>query len=103
MINPFNMVNALFSSKKDGSKLFQRTDKCVKAIDDLYQQELEQSKQHLARMIPKLKEIHVLCDAWTKLNIHPTKIMQVRSHHLIHKFFLQMVARASFRRAPLVH
>ena len=81
------MANALFSSKTDGSKLFQHADKCVfgwKAIDDMYQRELEQSKQHLARMIPKLKENHVLHDAWTKLNVHPAKIMQVRFHYLIH-------------------
>ena len=45
------MVNALFSSKTDGSKLFQHADKCVfgwKAIGDMYQRELERTKQHLA-------------------------------------------------------
>ena len=85
------MVNALFSSKTDGSKLFQRPDKCVfgwKAIDDLYQREIERLKQKLARMIPKFKETYVLRDAWTKLNVHPAKIMQVRFHYLIRKFIL---------------
>ena len=75
------MVNALFSSKTGGSKQFQRTDKCTfgwKAIDSLYQRELERAKQSLARMVPRLKETHVLRDAWTKLNVHPAKIMQVR-------------------------
>ena len=28
-------------------------------------------------MVPCLKEAHCLHDAWTKLNIHPAKIMQV--------------------------
>ena len=31
-------------------------------------------------MVPKLKEIHVLRDSWTKLNVTPAKIMQVRIH-----------------------
>ena len=76
-----NMINALFSSKIGGSKQFQRTDKCTfgwEAIDSLYQRELERAKQNLARMVPRLKETHVLRDAWTKLNVHPAKIMQVR-------------------------
>ena len=28
-------------------------------------------------MVPRLKEAHVLKDAWTKLNVSPAKIMQV--------------------------
>ena len=28
-------------------------------------------------MVPKLREVHVLRDSWTKLNVHPAKIMQV--------------------------
>ena len=31
----------------------------------------------LARSVPKLREIHVIRDAWTKLNVAPAKIMQV--------------------------
>ena len=75
-----NMINALFLSKTDGSKQFQRVDKCAfgwKAIDDLYQRELERKKQGLARMVPRLKETHFLRDSWTKLNVHPAKILQV--------------------------
>ena len=75
-----NMINALFLLKTDGSKQFQRVDKCAfwwKAIDDLYQRELEWAKQGLARMVPRLRETHILRDAWTKLNVHPAKIMQV--------------------------
>ena len=75
-----NMTNALFSSKTDGSKQFQRVDKCAigwKAIDDLYQRELERAKQGLARMVQRLRETQILHDAWTKLNFHPAKIMQV--------------------------
>ena len=46
-------------------------------VDDLYQQELERVSQNLTRMVPRLKEAHCLRNAWTNLNVHPAKIMQV--------------------------
>jgi len=75
------MVNALFSSKKGGTKHF----KCGKdhsvfgwdAIIAMYQREVGRAKQQLTRMVPRLKEVHVVRDAWTKLNVSPAKIMQV--------------------------
>ena len=54
--------------------------KCMfgwQTVDDLYQQELERVSQNLTRMVPRLKEAHCLRDAWTNLNVHPAKIMQV--------------------------
>ena len=81
------MINALFSSKINGTKQFQRADKPMfgwKAIDDLYQRELERAKLNLTRMVPWLKETHCLRDAWTKLNVHPAKIMQVSCSIDIH-------------------
>jgi len=44
---------------------------------DLYQRELARVGQNCTRMVPRLKEAHCLRDAWTKLNVHPAKIMQV--------------------------
>ena len=44
---------------------------------DLYHRECERRNNGLARMIPHLREVHVLRDVWMKLNVHPTKIMQV--------------------------
>ena len=32
----------------------------------------------VARMVPKLREVHIIRDSWTKLNVAPAKIMQVR-------------------------
>ena len=46
-------------------------------IMDLYQRELARVSQGCTRMVPCLKEAHCLRDAWTKLNVHPAKIMQV--------------------------
>ena len=31
----------------------------------------------VARMVPKLREVHIIRDSWTKLNVTPAKIMQV--------------------------
>ena len=74
------MINALFSSKINGTKAFQRNGKSSfgwKIIDDMYKRELVHAQQNHARMIPQLKETHCLRDAWTKLNVLPAKIMQV--------------------------
>jgi len=77
-----NMINALFSSKASGSKQFKRGKNCTfgwQTIDDLYKRELARASQNLTRMVPRLREAHCLRDAWTKLNVHPAKIMQVSS------------------------
>ena len=74
------MVNALCSSKTDGTKQFQRVGYPTfgwQAILDLYQQELNRASKQIARMVPRLKEAYCLRDSWTKLNVAPTKIMQV--------------------------
>lgn len=74
------MINALFSSKASGSKQFKRGDGCIfgwQTVDDLYKHELARVSQNLTRMVPGLREAHCLRDAWTKLNVHPAKIMQV--------------------------
>lgn len=75
------MVNALFSSKTGGTKLFQRGyEKSAfgwDAIIEMYKREVNKARQQQTRMIPHLKEIHILRDSWTKLNVSPAKIMQV--------------------------
>ena len=74
-----NMVNALYSSRVGGSKQFLLEGICFgwQAIIDLYQRECGRRNSGAARMVPKLHEVHVLRDSWTKLNVHPAKIMQV--------------------------
>ena len=74
-----NMVNALYSSRVGGSKQFLLEGICFgwQAIIDLYQRECGRRNSGAARMVPKLREVHVLRDSWTKLNVHPAKIMQV--------------------------
>ena len=84
-VHPFsiqlkNMINALFSSRPEGSKQFQLEVTLFgwQTIVDLYQRECKRRSVGAARMVPKLREVYVLRDSWTKLNVHPAKIMQVR-------------------------
>lgn len=73
------MIIALHSSKEGGAKqvLLDGTEFGWSAITDTYSRECECVRQGLTRMVPKLKEVYVICDSWTKLNVAPAKIMQV--------------------------
>lgn len=76
------MINALYASKVGGSRNFQKADEISfgwKTIVDLYTRECHRRDSGEARMVPKLREIHILRDSWTKLNVTPAKIMQVSS------------------------
>ena len=68
------MINALFSSRDGGTKQFQYEGVAFgwKAIEEMYAQECSKRTTGHAHMVPKL-----LRDSWTKLNVHPAKIMQV--------------------------
>ena len=46
------------------------------AIEMLYERECNRVEGK-TRMVPRLKEVHVIRDSWTKLNVTPAKIMQV--------------------------
>ena len=75
------MINALFSSKCDGKRLFKcGQEHCTfgwETIVELYRRDVARAKQQLTRMVPRLKEVHCVRDSWTKLNVSPAKIMQV--------------------------
>ena len=78
-----NMINALFSSKSNGTKLFKRgKEHCNfgrETIIHMYQREVGRAQLQKTRMVPRLKEVHCIRDAWTKLNVSPAKIMQVHT------------------------
>lgn len=76
------MVNALFSSKENGTKSFELDGVHFgwKSISAMYERECSRVRNESTRMVPKLKEIHIIRDAWTKLNVTPAKIMQVSIH-----------------------
>ena len=73
------MVNALFSSKENGTKSFVVDNVTFgwKPITLMYERECTRVNKGLTRMVPKLKEVHMIRDSWTKLNVTPAKIMQV--------------------------
>ena len=65
----------------DGTKLFQQGKDSSSfgwsTIVDMYAREVDRTRQQQTRMIPRLEEVHIIRDAWTKLNVSPAKIMQV--------------------------
>ena len=71
------MINALFSSKHGGTKSFQLDGVHFgwDSIVSMYSRECERARSGLTRMIPKLKEIYIIRDSWTKLNVTPAKIL----------------------------
>lgn len=74
------MVNALHSSKEGGTKrfVFNGTEFGWSSITAMYHRECERVRNGLTRMVPKMKEVYVIRDSWTKLNVTPAKIMQVQ-------------------------
>ena len=80
------MINALFSSKHGGTKSFQLDGVHFgwDSIVSMYSRECERARSGLTRMIPKLKEIYIIRDSWTKLNVTPAKIMQVNCDSLLY-------------------
>ena len=92
------MVNALFSSRSGGSKnfvfhgtYFGWADILVQLNDifillynftsfdpsqKLYARECARVDKGQARVVPKLRQAHIIRDSWTKLNVTPAKIMQ---------------------------
>ena len=49
----------------------------------MYKREVNRARQQQTRMILRLKEVHVLRDAWTELNVSPAKIIQVRHNFVV--------------------
>ena len=73
------MINALFSSRAGGTKSFVLDGVLFgwDTIVSMYKRECDRVSNGLTRIIPKMKEVFIICDAWTKLNVMPAKIMQV--------------------------
>ena len=76
------MIAALYSSRIDGTKQFVRGDTTFgwSTIEAIFRSDLCRAKNGLSRRVPGLKYAHVVCDAWTLLNVQPAKIMQVHVH-----------------------
>ena len=53
------------------------------------------------RMVPKLKEIHVLRDSWTKLNVTPARLCRFVGIHTCYNL-VNIIARKCSVRAALI-
>lgn len=76
------MVSALFQSRAKsagGTRDFVKGGVHFgwKTVQDLYKRELDRIKAGQATRVPKLKESHIQRDSWTRLNVLPSKVMQV--------------------------
>ena len=77
-----NTIAALYSSRPGGTKLFTKdgVEFGWQPIIDQYERDQERAQQNLARRVPGLK--YNFCPQgqyWTRLNVLPAKIMQVRT------------------------
>lgn len=78
------MVSALFQSRDTecgGTRHF-KIGECNfgwTVIEDMYYREVARMKSGQCTRVPKLKESHIRRDSWTRLNVLPSKVMQVRT------------------------
>ncbi len=78
------MVSALFQSRcseNGGTRQFKIRDCSFgwAVIEDMYGREVARMKSGHCTRVPKLKESHIRRDSWTRLNVLPSKVMQVLS------------------------
>eukprot|EP00117_Sycon_ciliatum_P044971 scpid84513/ scgid32369/ len=76
-----SMINALHSSSSNGTKAFVTpggTPFGWQTIKDMYSRECKRQEAGIPRDVPGLRKNFVVRDSWTKLNVHPAKIMQQR-------------------------
>ena len=77
------MVSALYQSRsreKGGTRDF-NIDSCSfgwSVIEDMYRRDLDRIKNGHCSRVPKMKESYICRDSWTRLNVQPSKIMQVK-------------------------
>ncbi len=79
------MVSGLFQSRPrnvGGTRSFEKSSVNFgwKSVQDLYGREVDRMKSGQARRVPKLRESHIIRDSWTRLNVMPSKVMQVCAH-----------------------
>ena len=73
------MVSALFQSRASGTRTLVKSGQQFgwKSIEDMYEREMNRIKCGQVTRVPKLKQSHIIRDSWTRLNVLPSKVMQV--------------------------
>ena len=74
------MISQLYQSRPSATRDFEFKGVHFgwKAIEDMYRRELARIKANTIVRVPGLKESYIVRDSWTRLNVKPAKIMQVR-------------------------
>lgn len=77
-----NLVSALFQSRPEsqgGTRDFCKDEVHFgwSTIEDMYKRDISRIKLGVCARVPDLKESHILRDSWTRLNVFPSKVMQV--------------------------
>ena len=75
-------------------------------VGEMYKREMNRARQQQTHMVPRLKEIHILRDSWTTLNVSPAKIMQVCIGNTAYECMMYcflFAARASVDRVILTY
>ena len=77
------MVSALFQSRSGGTREFLNNGTSLgwKSLQDMYQREVQRMRAGCATRVPNLKESHIVRDSGTRLNVLPSKVMQVTLLH----------------------
>ena len=79
------MVNAFYSSQEGGTRTFEDENGDTfgwKSIIDMLAWECQCRDSGHAQMVPKLREVRIICDSWTKL-MH----FQLRSCRYCYAFY----------------
>lgn len=74
------MIAALYSSRIGGTKAFHRSKTGFgwSSNESVYRSDLYRAQNGLSRRVPGLKYAYIVRDSWTRLNVLPAKIMQVK-------------------------
>ncbi len=77
-----NMISTLFQSrpaKRGGTRAFKVGNVTFgwSIIEDMYSREVSRIQASQCSRVPKLKKSYIIRDSWTRLNVLPSKVMQV--------------------------
>ena len=88
-----NMIAALYSSRRNGTKQFQYRDTLFGwyPIIDMYEREKNRAENNQIRRVPQLLSSYVHRDQWVRLNVKASKIMQ--QDHVLAELKEFMVSR----------
>ena len=72
-----NIIAQLYASRPRGAKAFEKDNVSFgwTAIQEVYNEDIERIRAGNMQLVPELKLAYVVRDAWTRLNVAPSKVM----------------------------